>query len=198
MALITSNHHTNVARASVARAAAELANAVTVYGLSRALTAAGVAQATTTTKAKTVNSLQYSVGGVQFTKGATDNFWTLGGAGSATVVAASSWQKYLLLIDNAGAASVQEGLQSTVSAASVAWTNISAVSPWAAYIQTLGSTKAIAAVITVATDSTHTFTPGTSVLATGSGLTVTFADGVDQSILPLIGNETGLIFGNGG
>lgn len=192
-AFITANFHTNAAKASQARGAGELANAVGVYGLSRALTAAAVARGTTATKAKTVSTLQYSVGGAQFSKAATDDFWTLSG----TTVAVSSFQKYLLLIDTAGAASIQEAVQNTVSAATVVWTNISLVSAWAPFIATVGTTKAVAAVLTIATDSTHTFIPGTTAL-NATGITATFADGVDQSILPLMGNETGLIVGNGG
>lgn len=193
MALITSNYHTNAARGSQSRAAAELSNAEAIYTLSRSLTAAGCARGTTAAKAKTVNTLQYSVAGVQFTKAGTDDFWPLSG----TTVSASSWQKILLLIDTAGAASIQEGLQSTVSAAAVAWTNISLTSPWAPFIAAVGSTKAIVGVLTIATDSTHTFIPGTTAL-NAAGITATFVDGIDQSILPVIGNETGLVVGNGG
>ncbi len=192
-AFITANYHTNEPRASQARGAAELANAIGIYALSRALTAAGVARGTTATKAKIVNTLQFSVGGAQFSKAATDDFWTLSG----TTVQASSWQKYLLLIDSAGAASIQEGTQSIVSAAGVAWDGISKVSKWAPFITTVGTTKAVAAVLTIATDSTHTFVPGTTAL-NASGITATFADGIDQSILPLMGNTSGLIVGNGG
>ena len=31
-----------------------------------------------------------------------------------------------------------------------------------------------------------------------TGITATFVDGIDQSILPLMGNETGLVVANGG
>lgn len=196
-AFITSNFHTNAAKGSQARGAGELANAIAVYGLSRALTAGGVATATTTSKAKTVNTIQYSIGGVQYTKAATDNLWTLGVAGSNTTVAVGSFQKYLLLLDTAGAATVQEATQNTVSAATVSWAGISAVSPWAPLIVAVGTTKAIVAVMTVATDATHTFIPGTTLFA-ATGITTTFIDGIDQSIVPLMGNETSLIVGNGG
>lgn len=197
MAIITANNMTDLARGSMARASAEATNAAILYELSSAFTAAGVTTATTTTAAKTVNSLTYTILGKFFSKGATDNFWTLGGAGSATTVAVSSFQKYIFLIDTAGAASVLEATQSTVSAAAVAWTNISAVSKWAAFIAAVGSTKAIVATVTVATDATHTFIPGTTAF-TGTGITSTFIDGIDQGIFPLVGNSTGLVVGNGG
>ena len=193
MTFITANYHTNEPRASQARGAAELANAIGIYALSRALSAAGVARGTTATKVKIVNTLQFSVGGAQFSKAATDDFWTLSG----TTVQASSWQKYLLLITGAGVASIQEGTQSVVSAAGVSWDGISKVSKWAPFITVVGTTKCVAATLTIATDSSHTFVPGTTAL-NASGITATFTDGVDQSILPLMGNATGLIVGNGG
>ena len=127
---------------------------------------------------------------VQYSKAATDNFWTLSG----TTVAASSFQKYALLIDTAGAASIQEATQSIVSAAAVSWANVSQLSPWAPFLTTVGSTKAIAGVLTIATDATHTFVPGTTLLG-ATGIMAMFADGIDQSLLPLMGNATGGIVG---
>lgn len=178
---------------SAARAAAELANATAALCSSSVYTAGGITTATTTTAAKLVNTLTYTVGGKFFSKGATDNFWVLSG----TVVQKSSWQKYLLLIDNTGAASVQEGTQSIVSAAAVGWSNVSALGPWAPLLKVLGSTKAIAGTLTIATDSSHTFTPGTTAL-TATGITATFQDGEDQSILPLMANGSGVVIGMGG
>lgn len=178
---------------SAARAAAELANALAAFDLSCALTAAGCATATTTTQAKTVATLTYTVAGKFFSKAATDNFWTLSG----TTVKAASWQKYLLLVDTAGAASVQEGVQSPVSAAAVGWSNVSAAGPWAPLLKVLGSTKAIAGTLTITTDATHTFIPGTTALG-ATGITATFQDGPDQSILPLAANPSGVIIGLGG
>lgn len=193
MTLIFSKIFPNVSRHSnAARAAAELANATNAYGLSRALTAAGIARGTTAQKAKIVNTLQYSVAGNQFSKAATDDFWTLSG----TTVAVASFQKYLLLIDTAGAASIQEATQSVVNAASVAWTNISGLSAWAPILSVLAGSKAIAGVLTIATDATHTFVPGTTAL-NGTGITATFVDGIDQSILPNIANQLGTQLGQG-
>lgn len=193
MAFLFSKLFPNVSRHSnAARAAAEMGNAALAYSLSRALTAAGVATATTTSQAKIVNSLQYSIAGRHFVKGATDNFWTLSG----TTVLAASFQKYLLLIDGAGAASIQEGVQSIVNAASVGWTNVSALSVWAPFMVALSNTKAIAGVLTVATDATHTFIPGTTLLG-AAGITATFIDGVDQSLLPLVANQQGVLIGVG-
>lgn len=192
MAFTTAKYIDTGPRGSLIRGAADMANAASAYALSRSLAAAGCDTGGTSTKVKTTNTLTYTVAGVFYSKGATDNFWTLSG----TAVAASSWQKYLLLIDTAGDASVQEGTQSAVAAASVVWTNIAAYSAWAPFLTAIGSTKAIAGVLTVATDSTHTFTPGTTALD-AAGITATFIDGIDQSILPLIAGPNGTLIGNG-
>jgi hypothetical protein len=192
MSFVTANFMTNEPTGSQARGAAVLGNATLAFGLSKALTAAGVATATTTSKVKTVNTLTYTVAGKFYTKAATDNFWTLAGA----TVPAAGFQKYLLLIDTAGAASTVEATASTVSQAAVSWSNVSANSAWAPFLTAIGSTKAIVGMLYIATDATHTFVPGTTLLG-ATGITATFQDGPDQSILPLMGNETGTLVGNG-
>jgi hypothetical protein len=191
MAFVTANYDKGVSRTGLDRGTAQALNAALVNTLSYAATAAGIATATTTSKAKIVNTLAYLVGGTMYSKGATDNFWTLSG----TLVAAGSFQKYILLIDTSGNASIQEGVQSTVNAASVAWTNISTVSPYAPFLDVVGSTKCIAGVLTVATDATHTFNPGTTLLG-AAGITATYIDGTDQSLLPLLANAVGTAFGD--
>lgn len=136
--------------------------------------AAGSAIATTTTKAKSVNTVTYAVNGAIKSKAGTDNLWdpTNAAQGSAgTVVAASSWQKYLLCLDASGTASVYEGTQSTVSAAAVSFTTK----------QLPPSTVTVIAVATVATDGSHTFTPGTTAF-NGTGITTTFSDGTDPAV----------------
>lgn len=193
MPFLTTNVFTNAMRNSNSRQAAELSNVALAYALSHPISTGGAATATVTSQAKTVSTITSVIAGRFFSKAATDNFWTLSG----TTIAASSWNKYALMIDTAGAASVQEATQSKVSAAAVVWTNVSNLSRWAPFLTMIGNTKIIAAVLTVATDATHTFIPGTTLLG-AAGITATFIDGIDQSILPLIGNEGGLIFGNGG
>jgi hypothetical protein len=128
----------------------------------RCMANAAIAQGTTAQKVKTVNSIAYAINGALFTKAGTDDFWTLSG----TVVAVSSWQKYLLCIDNAGAASIVECTQSLVSAAAVA-------------LAALPANKSVVGVLTIATDGTHTFTPGTTAL-NGTGITATFTNGLDS------------------
>lgn len=125
-----------------------------------------IAIATTTTAAKTVNSVNYFSNGVPKTKAGTDNLWT---PAAGALVAISSFQKYLLLLDAAGTASVQEGVQAA-SAAGVTFGALPA------------SGKAIIGVLTIATDATHTFTPGTTAL-NAAGITATFSDGLDPAIL---------------
>lgn len=195
MTFVTANYPDNAPAQSVARAAANAANAAMLCTLSRGLTAAGVTTGTTTSKAKTVNTFNYTVGGKFFTKAATDDFWTLGVALSNTTVPVSAFQKYLLLIDTTGAATVQEGLLSKVNAAGVAWSNVSAVSPWAPVLSVLADTKVVVATMTIATDATHTFIPGTTLFG-AAGITATFIDGMDQSFAPFLANMVGTIFGS--
>ena len=200
MAFSIKNAFLNVARGlgnNAGRSAAELANAAVIFELSSAFTAGGAATATVTSKAKTVNTITFTVGGIFFSKAATDNLWTLGAAGSNTTVPISSFQKYALLLDNTLAATVQEATPASASAAAVVWTNVSGLSSVAPLIQMLGNTKIVAAVLTIATNATTTFIPGTTLLG-AAGITATFIDGIDPSLLPLIGNETGKVVGNGG
>lgn len=189
MAFTTSKSHVNAARSSLTLRAAEFLNAMAVAYLSRALTAGGAARGTTAAKVKTVNTVTFTVNGVFYSLSGTDDFWTLSG----TVVAKSSFQKYVLMVDTSGVASIQEGTQAS-SAALVSWDNVAKGSPWDPFLTAVGSTKAIIAGLTIATDSTHTFTPGTTAL-NAAGITATLIDGIDQSILPLIGTEIGIVVG---
>lgn len=190
MAFVTSNYLKGLARTDAARGDAQFANAMGVYNLSRGLTAAGITIATTASKVKTANTLVFTVAGVFYSLNASDDFWTLAG----TVVAAGSWQKYALMVDTAGAATIVEGRQSVVSAAAVTWDNLGTISPWYPFLNSVGSTKAVVGVLTVATDATHTFTPGSTLLS-AAGVTDTYIDGIDQSLLPLLANPVGTLFG---
>lgn len=189
MTFLASNRFNNAARGSITRAAAELANLIAALHLSQALTAAGVATATVTSQVKTVNTLTFLINGKFFSKAGTDNFWTPAGL----TLPAGYFQKYLLLIDSAGAASVQEGLMSNVSAAAVGWSNVTALSVWAPLLSVLNAGKAVAGVLTVA-NVTNPFIPGTTLLG-AAGVTATYQDGIDPSLAPLLGNEQGLVFG---
>jgi hypothetical protein len=194
MALLTTLYPADVARRSMAKGDVEMTNALALYTLNMPFSSGGIAIATTTTKVKTVSTVTYQLAGINsYSLAATDNFWTLSG----TVVAAASWQKYLLLVDSAGTASIQEGTQSLVSAAAVTYTNVSGLSKWAPLITVLNAGKIIAGYITVATDATHTFTPGTTALG-ATGITTTYTNGLDQALLPIIANQTGLVMGVGG
>jgi lysophospholipase L1-like esterase len=122
---------------------------------------AACAIATVTSQAKTTNQVDYAISGQVFRLAASDNFWTLTGS----VVAISSWQKYLLMVDGSGVATVQAGLASTVSAAAVT-------------LPAPPAGKAIIGVLTVATNGATTFTPGTTLLG-AAGITATFIDGLD-------------------
>jgi hypothetical protein len=196
MALLTALLHVDLPRDGALRAAAQLANAMAADGLNCALTAGGAIQATSTVSVKSVSTITYLIAGAFKSKAATDPLWTPGSGTSATTVAVSSFQKYALALNAAGTASVQEAVQSKVSAAAVVWTNVSAFSPWSAFLNLTNSGLAIVATLQIATDATHTFIPGTTAL-NAAGITATIFDGVDQSLIPLIANETGVLVGNG-
>jgi len=126
------------------------------------LASAAVATATVTSQVKTVtNPTPFVVDGQILSLAASDNFWTLTGG----VQAISSWNKWLLLVNAAGAASVAVGTASTVSAAAVV-------------LPAIPASKAVFGVLTVATDGTHTFTPGTTLLG-AAGITATYVQGLD-------------------
>lgn len=145
-----------------------LANAHALVTANAVMAAAGCAQATTTTQAKTTNSAAYKIDGAFKTaKGATDNLWTLSGS----VVPASSYQKYYLLIDGSGTASVVQGTPASTAA------GVKLPFP--------PQSQSIFGVLTIATDSSHTFTPGTTAL-NATGITASFVDGIDPSTLTLV------------
>jgi len=122
---------------------------------------------------KTTSTLTYANGGKLLTKAAADPIWTPGTGTSNTVVAANSWQKYLLCLNAAGAASVYEGVQSAVSAAAVKLPSVATLS---------GAGVTVIETLTVATDGTHTFTPGTTGLA-ATGITSSILGGLDPLFL---------------
>jgi hypothetical protein len=117
--------------------------------------------ATVSSQIKTTNQVDFSISGPIYRKAATDNFWTLTGG----VLAISSWRKYLLLVDSAGAASVLASSDSTTSAAAVPLPNPPA-------------NKTVFGVATIATNGATTFTPGTTLLG-AAGIATTIIDGLD-------------------
>lgn len=193
MAISYSLKFANEPRASQARAAAELANACMFQTLNYVAGSAGLAIGTTTTKVTLGTTVNYLVQGLNYTKNSGADIWTLSG----TVVAAASFQSYLLMLDASGTATVQEGTQSLVSQAKVTYKNVSGVSIYAPFLTICQAGKAIIGYITVATDATHTFTPGTTALS-ATGITTTYINGLDQTLVPLIANEAGIMVGVGG
>lgn len=145
-----------------------LANAHALITANACLTSAAVATATTTSQVKTTASMTYRIDGAFVTAlAATDNFWTLAGV----TVPAASFQKYYLLVDSAGAASIAQGVPASTAAGVV--------------LPFPPQSKCIAGVLTVATDATHTFTPGITLLG-ATGITATYVNGFDPSTLPLV------------
>ncbi len=120
----------------------------------------GIAIGTTTTKVKTTNATVLLNAGAVNAFGITDDAWTLTGA----VLAASMFRKYLLLADAADARTVQASTDSA-TAAGCQFTNLPA------------DGQAIVGMITVGTDGSHTFTPGTTAL-NAAGITTTYYDGM--------------------
>ncbi|HWF42611.1 MAG TPA: hypothetical protein VN683_11065 [Acidothermaceae bacterium] len=130
-----------------------------------ALTAGGCAEATTTTKAKSVNTIVYYIEGVGLkSKGATDNLWDPTPLAVSAALVAGQSVILLLLLDAAGAG--------TVAQSSVAATLAACTLP-----RPLPSAKAVVGTISISAGAATTFTPGTTALATAGALTVTFADG---------------------
>lgn len=123
-----------------------------------------VAIATTTSKVKTTNATVLLEKGAAFALAATDNYWTLTGG----VLAVLSFRRYLL-IDTAGVASVLASNDSLVSAAACRFPALPA------------NGSAVVGVVSIATDATHTFTPGTTLLG-AAGITATFIDGIDITV----------------
>lgn len=141
-------------------------------GENGAYTASGATIATTTSKVKTVNTTNYTVGGAWKTKAATDNLWTLTG----TVVPFSSYQKYLLMLDGSGVASVVECQMSTpANSAGTALASLVKLPSYATF------QVACIASITVSTNGSTAFTPGTTAL-NAAGITTTYQDGFDTTL----------------
>ena len=78
--------------------------------------------------------------------------------------------------------------------AAVTWDNHGTITPWDPYLSIVGDTKVCVGVLTVATGASTTFTPGTTDLD-AAGITDTYIDGIDQSLLPLIAGGDGTIAG---
>ena len=167
-----------------------------IFGNNCAYSGAGSATATVTSQAKIAVATTYTIGGRILSKGITDNFWTLSGV----TVPINSFQKYALLIDDLGVASVQEATPNTVSAVSVKWVNVTPAAkafpqnPWAPIIFMLNQSKAILSILTIATNASTPFIPGTTLLG-AAGITATFIDGIDPALMPLIYTPENLLVG---
>lgn len=147
-----------------------LAKAHTYFSLNRIISATAATYPVvdiggTATKVKTTNATVLLTAGAVNALAATDNFWTLTGG----VLAASSWRRYLLLVDAADAATVLASDDSTVSAAACRWHTL----PDNGYT--------IVGILTVATNSSTTFTPDSTNLS-AAGVTDTYVDGWDISV----------------
>lgn len=157
----------DIPRGGLSRAVAAVTAALGVLQVNGIDSPAGLAIATDPTKVATTIDTTYRIGGVQYTLLKQDDFWALSG----NPVPPSSWQKYALLVDAAGSPSVISGNGSGVSAQSVKVVQLGATAE-----------QAVIGLMTVATDGATTFTPGVDPL-NATGVTVTFADGVDVAAM---------------
>lgn len=121
-----------------------------------------IAIGTTTTKVNLAAAITFLCGGVPTAKGITADLWTLTGG----VLAISSFRKYRLLLDAAGAASVEASSDASTAAACDFATR-----------PTDG--KTIIGVVTIGTSGAVTFTPGTTAL-NAAGITTTYLNGSDS------------------
>lgn len=188
-------------RDSMDRFLAWQSNASTLYGLNAVYNKPTLATAATTTKVATTTAANYAVGGNLFNLAVTGNFWTLGVAGSLTTVQANSFQKYFFLVSDTGVAFVQEATQTTGPSASfVTFGNIAAAAganpknPYAPLVAMLSGSQAIFGYAIVQTGA-GTFVPGTTAIQTAGAVTMTFIDGIDPLLQPLIYNDRGLLLG---
>jgi hypothetical protein len=112
----------------------------------------GIAIGSTASKVKTANSVDYTIDGKYYTKAGTDDFWTLSGS----VIPVSSFCKFALCIDAAGAASAVQGVVASTSAA--------------ALVPDPTANTCCLGYVEVATNGSTTFDPGTTLLS-AAGIT---------------------------
>lgn len=151
--------------------------AVLVGLLSGARNRANLSIGTTTTKARTNAACDFAVDGNLFQKASTDDLFTLTGAAFGST-STSQFNKYLLLLDAAGTASVVACTPSVVSADAVVIPDLHA---------TLDG-KSLIGVLTIATVNV-VFTPATTAL-NAAGVTATYQNGIDKNMLKLLTDES--------
>lgn len=136
---------------------------------------------TTTSKVKTTSIITYTVDGLFLTKAATDDLFvlTLANAGAAsTSIPIGYTNKVWLGLDSAGAATAYEGVPKLTA---------NLANDPVKLEQNYPDSVALVGTVTLANASAAAVVPGTVVLATAGGLTVTFSNGVDTGALPLLG-----------
>jgi len=132
--------------------------------LNRLMTDGGVAVGGTTQNVQLVNTINYTINGEFKSKGATDDLWTLEGSAVTT----PNYNKYVLMLDGSGTATVNAGTQAS-AAASVT-------------LPALESSYCVVGVVTVRA-VTANFTPGTTSLGSAD-IDVTYFDGFDPLYIP--------------
>lgn len=193
---LVANGPDDVARDSTAAQEAAAVNAALVIAYYRAMSNPTILIGTTTSKVNLGADTTYTINGSYLTKSTTNDFWSLGTATSATTVAVNSLQRYALLINAAGAAFVYEATQVIGTDSSVLrWTNVAGKGRWRPVLYWASQGLTLLGSVQVITDATHTFIPGTTLFG-AAGITAAFTSGLDPTIVPLIGNQQGLVLGS--
>lgn len=109
----------------------------------------GLAIATTKSKVKTVNSVDYTIDGVFYTKAGTDNLFV---HSDVTVQPVGTTKLYALCLDKDGTASIIAGTTK---------------------LPVIPDTLCCIGALKIVTDATHTFIPGTT-LNDAAGITATY------------------------
>lgn len=125
--------------------------------LNRCNTAVGLAEGTNNATVLTANTAQFCINGVNYTKAGTDNLAISAGS----IQAVSTYCKYLVVVNASGTVSTVQGNQASTAAA--------------ALVPDCPVDKAPLGYFQIATDATHTYTPGTTDNG-AAGITDTYVD----------------------
>ena len=137
------------------------------------MSVAGLAIGTTTSKAKTVNRLDYTIGGRAYSKAATDDLFTLSG----TALAVNEVCAFFLWLDSSGAASITQSAIKKNSTAASGY--VEGAFEWPS-----SPTKACVGMLKVSTAVAPTVTPGSTALS-ASNVTTTYVNALGDYGAPV-------------
>lgn len=137
------------------------------------LSVAGLAIGTTTSKAKSVNRVDYTIAGRAYSKAATDDLFTLSG----TSLAVNEVCAFYLWLDSSGAASITQSAVKKNSTATSGYVE-------GAFEWPLSPTKVCIGMLKVSTAVAATFIPGTTALG-ASNVTTTYVNALGDYGAPI-------------